>query len=195
MMRFRLPAAAVIAIVLLVSGCAQKEKGLVLQGESTVAATKAQPTGMPTPDPSLKHLDKFVGTWSMKGHLVGSDKENIVGKTTFHWLEGGFFMQQDVEMDFAGTTKIKSLELIGYDSATKAFASNVYSNLSPVPLPYKWDVQGNNLTITVSYGPLNATFNGLFSEDGKSFSGGWRPNAGADEKINVPYDIGGTRIE
>jgi hypothetical protein len=195
MKRFYLPAAAAIGIVLLLSGCAQKEKGLVLQGESPAASAKAQATGMPTPDPSLKHLDKLVGTWSMKGHLVGSDKENIVGKATFHWLEGGFFMQQDVEMDFAGTTRIKSLELIGYDSATKAFASNVYSNLSPVPLPYKWDVQGNNLTITVLYGPLNATFNGSFSEDGKSFSGGWRPNAGADEKINVPYDVGGTRIE
>jgi hypothetical protein len=130
-----LPAAAAIGIVLLVSGCAQKEKGLVLQGESPAAAAKAQTAGAPTPDPSLKSLDKFVGTWSMKGHLVGSDKENIVGKATFHWLEGGFFMQQDLEMDFAGM-RIRSLELIGYDSATKAFASNVYSILSPVPLPY-----------------------------------------------------------
>jgi hypothetical protein len=189
-----LPAAAAIGIVLLVSGCAQKEKGLVLQGESPAAAAKAQTAGAPTPDPSLKSLDKFVGTWSMKGHLVGSDKENIVGKATFHWLEGGFFLQQDLEMDFAGM-RIRSLELIGYDSATKAFASNLYSNLSPVPLPYKWEVQGDSLTISVSYGPLNATFTGTFSADGKSFSGGWRPNPGADEKVNVPYDVGGTRIE
>jgi hypothetical protein len=189
-----LPAAAAIGIVLLVSGCAQKEKGLVLQGESPAAAAKAQTAGALTPDPSLKSLDKFVGTWSMKGHLVGSDKENIVGKATFHWLEGGFFLQQDLEMDFAGM-RIRSLELIGYDSATKAFASNLYSNLSPVPLPYKWEVQGDSLTISVSYGPLNATFTGTFSADGKSFSGGWRPNPGADEKVNVPYDVGGTRIE
>ena len=189
-----LPAAAAIGIVLLAAGCAQKEKGLVLQGESPAAAAKAQTAGAPTPDPSLKSLDKFVGTWSMKGHLVGSDKENIVGKATFHWLEGGFFLQQDLEMDFAGM-RIRSLELIGYDSATKAFASNLYSNLSPVPLPYKWEVQGDSLTISVSYGPLNATFTGTFSADGKSFSGGWRPNPGADEKVNVPYDVGGTRIE
>jgi hypothetical protein len=190
-----LPAAAVIGIALLASGCAQKEKGLVLQGESPVAAAKAQPAGAPIPDPSLKNLDKFVGSWSMKGHLVGSDQENIVGKATFHWLEGGFFLQQDLEMDFAGMMRIKSLELIGYDSATKAFASNVYSNLSPVPLPYTWEVQGDSLTISVSHGPLNATFTGTFSADGKSFSGGWRPNPGADEKVNVSYDVGGTRIE
>jgi hypothetical protein len=195
MKNLSLLAAAAIGTMLLVTGCAQKEKGLTLQGESTAAATKARPAGVPTPDPSLKKLDKLVGTWSMKGHRVGSDKENIVGSATFHWLEGGFFLQQDVEMDFAGTMRIKSLELIGYDSETRAFASNVYSNLSPVPIPYKWDVQGDTLTISVSYGPLDATFKGSFSTDGRSFSGGWRPNPGADQAINVPYDIGGTRAE
>jgi hypothetical protein len=29
---------------------------------------------------------------------------------------------------------------------------------------------------------------------GRSFGGGWRPNPGADETINVPYDIGGRRL-
>ncbi len=91
--------------------------------------------------------------------------------------------------------KIQSLELVGYDPETKTFASSVYSNLSPVPLPYRWDLQDDTLTISVSYGPLNATFKGKFSKDGKSFSGGWRPNPGADETVNVPYDIGGTRLK
>jgi hypothetical protein len=44
----------------------------------------------------------LVGTWTLKGHLVGSDEENIVGEITFQWLEGGFFLQQDAEIDFAG---------------------------------------------------------------------------------------------
>ncbi len=136
----------------------------------------------------------LVGTWSMKGHLIGSDVENISGRTTFQWLDGGFFMQQDVEIDFAGIVKIKSRELIGYDADTKAFSSFVYSNLSPVPLPYKWDLRDETLTISVSYGPLDATFNGTFSKNSESFSGGWRPNPGADASINVPYDIGGTRV-
>jgi hypothetical protein len=30
--------------------------------------------------------------------------------------------------------------------------------------------------------------------DGESFSGGWRANPGADETVNVSYDIGGRRI-
>jgi hypothetical protein len=50
------------------------------------------------------------------------------------------------------------------------------------------------VTITVSHGPLDATFTGSWRDDG-TFSGGWRPNAGADETVNVPYDISGHRVD
>lgn len=148
----------------------------------------------PTPDPALKSLDRFVGTWSMEGHLVGSSENNIKGQASYRWLPGGFFLEQHIEMDFMGM-KIDSLELIGYDPETNTFPSTVYSNLSPMPLPYKWEVSHDTIKISVSYGPLDATFKGKFSKDGKSFSGGWRPNSGADETVNVPYDIGGTRVK
>ncbi|MGH2536740.1 MAG: DUF1579 family protein [Candidatus Promineifilaceae bacterium] len=149
---------------------------------------------LPQPDPALKRLDRLVGSWSMQGHLLGSDEENIHGKATFQWLAGGFFMQQDVEIDFAGQFHIVSHELIGYDPETGAFASNVYSNMSPTPLPYKWDLRGDKLTISVNYGAMDSSFEGDFSPDGNTFSGGWRPNPGADESINVAYDIGGQRL-
>jgi Protein of unknown function (DUF1579) len=151
--------------------------------------------GPPTPDPALKALDPFAGTWSMRGHLIGSDKENIVGQATFRWLEGGFFLLQDVEIDFAGLFDVKSHELVGYDPETKGFSSLVFSNLSPSPLPYRWEVQDRSVSISVNYGPLDATFNGEMTEDRNSFSGGWRPNRGADETVNVPYDIEATRLQ
>jgi hypothetical protein len=44
---------------------------------------------LPTPDPALRALDRFVGTWSMEGHLVGSDEITIKGQTTFRWRPGG----------------------------------------------------------------------------------------------------------
>lgn len=147
---------------------------------------------MPTPDPALKRLEAFVGTWSMEGHLVGSDEYNIRGRASYRWLPGGFFMEQRVELDFLGM-RIESQELIGYDPETGTFPSTVYSNLSPTPLPYRWEVRDGDVTISVSYGPLDATFTGAFSEHGDSFSGGWRPNPGADETVNVPYDISGRR--
>jgi Protein of unknown function (DUF1579) len=154
----------------------------------------ASPQGPPTPDPALRAFDPFIGTWRMKGHLIGSDEENIVGEATYRWLDGGFFLVQDVELDFAGMFEVKSHELIGYDPETKAFSSLVFSNLSPTPLPYRWEVQGRTLTISVNYGPLDATFKGEMGEDGNTLSGGWRPNPGADETVNVPYDIAGTRV-
>ena len=154
----------------------------------------AQETQAPTPNLALERLDRLVGTWTLKGHLVGSDQENIVGEISFQWLEGGFFLQQDAEIEFAGMFKVKARELIGYDPETESFASYVYSNFSPTPLPYKWDLRDDTLTISVSCAPLDATFEGEFSDDGDSFSGGWRPNPGADETINIPYDVTGNRV-
>ncbi len=148
---------------------------------------------MPQPDLALKRLDKLVGTWTLKGRTLNSEEDNISGQTTFEWLPGGFFLQQRIEMDFMGMP-IKSLELVGYDPATEAFSSSVYANMSPVPLPYQWDLRDDMLTISVSYAPMDATFVGKFSKDGKSFAGGWRPNPGADEMVNVPYDLGGARV-
>jgi hypothetical protein len=150
------------------------------------------------PDPALVRLDRLVGRWSMKGRSLGSKDDNISGTTTFSWLHGhkgtSFFLQQDMELDYAGT-KIKSREIIGYNPKTKAFSSYVYSNMAPDPWPYAWDVQGEVITISIKSGPMDATFNGKFSSDGNVFSGGWRPNPGADEVINAPYDITVTRID
>jgi Protein of unknown function (DUF1579) len=147
----------------------------------------------PTPDPALRRLDRLVGTWTLKGRLVGSDEETISGEINFHWLEGGFFLQQDAYIAFAGMFEVHARELIGYDPETEAFASYVYSNFSPTPLPYRWDLRDDTLTISVSHGVLDATFRGEFGDDGDSFSGGWRPNPGADETINIPYDVSGAR--
>ena len=155
----------------------------------------APPMQLPQPDPALKRLDFLVGRWGLKGHLVGSDEENIVGEASYEWLPGGFFLQQRVKLDFAGFAEIDSLELIGYDPETGAFKSYVFSNMSPEPLPYKWQVEDRSMAISVSYGPLDATYTGRFGEDRDSLSGGWRPNPGADETVNVPYDIAGTRLE
>jgi hypothetical protein len=148
----------------------------------------------PTPDPALRRLDPLIGEWTLTGNLIGSSEENIVGHASFRWLEGGFFLVQDVEIDFAGMYHVKSHELIGYDSATGAFSSYVYSNMAPEPLPYKWDLRGNKLSISVTYGPMDSSFESTISDDGNGFSGGWRANPGADPTINIPYDVRGSRV-
>ncbi len=94
-------------------------------------------------------------------------------------------------MDFAGFVEIESLELIGYDPSTQAFSSNAYFNLAPFALPYQWDLQDNVLEISTQA----SKFEGTFSEDGNTFSGGWRPVPGMEGPGNIPYDISGTRVK
>ena len=85
---------------------------------------------LPQPDAELKRLDRFVGSWTMEGHLLGSDETGIRGEATFCWLAGGFFLEQHMRMDFVGI-QMDSLELIGYDPESNGFPSTVYSNLAP----------------------------------------------------------------
>lgn len=150
-----------------------------------------QAQGPPPPSPELKRLEFFVGTWNMKGRTLDADEDNVSGTTTFEWLPGGFFLQQRVELNFAGF-EIKGLELIGYDPSTGKFPSTVYSSMVGTPIPYEYSVEGNEVTITTDLAG-GATFHGTLSEDGNSYSGGWRPNEGAEGPGNIAYDIWGTR--
>jgi hypothetical protein len=56
-------------------------------------------------------------------------------------------------------------------------------------------MHGDEWTIAIKHGPMDAKFTGRLSPDGDSFSGGWRPNPGADPKINSAYDVKGTRLK
>jgi hypothetical protein len=150
-------------------------------------------TGLPGPDPALRRLDRFVGTWEVTGRVLGSDRDNVSGRLTFEWLPGGFFLQQRVELDFAGM-EIRGLEVIGYDASTGRFPSTVYSSLVGVPIPYEYDVEGDRVTIRTELAG-GATFTGVWAEDGGSMSGGWRPDAGKEGPGNVAYDISGRRAQ
>jgi hypothetical protein len=145
------------------------------------------------PDPALAVLDRFVGEWVMEGSMLGSDETTIKGRASYRWLPGGFFLEQRVELAFAGMVQVDSLELVGYDPQSQTFPSRVYSNMSPQALPYTWSIEGDDVTITVVHGPLDATFHGRFNNGGDTFAGGWRPNPGADENVNFPYDVSGHR--
>jgi hypothetical protein len=40
----------------------------------------ASPHQPPGPDPALKRLDPFMGTWDMRGRTLDSDVDNVVGR-------------------------------------------------------------------------------------------------------------------
>jgi hypothetical protein len=99
---------------------------------------EAQNQGMPTPDPALKRLNRLVGTWSMKGHPIGSDEDSITG-TAPH--SNGCRREMMTVLGFpCSRTWIwimqvnqSSHEFMGYNPKTKAFSSYVYSKMLLIP--------------------------------------------------------------
>ncbi len=138
----------------------------------------------PQPSLALQRLEKLVGTWDMRGQTLDAKEDNISGQVTIEWLPGGFFLQQRGEMEVMGFTA-QSLEIVGYDPATEAFSSHVYSSMGETAAPYHWDIEGDVLT----HWNEISKYTGTFSEDGNSITGGWRPIAGQEGPGNIAYDV------
>jgi hypothetical protein len=58
----------------------------------------------PGPSPDLQGLDRLVGTWQVTGGAEGT--------VTYEWLDGGFFLLQQVELEQYGQ-RVKGIEVIG----------------------------------------------------------------------------------
>ncbi len=152
--------------------------------------TNPQSVSKPKPDPALKHLEKLVGTWDLKGRTLNSKQDNISGQVTIEWLPGGFFLQLRGETR-VGEFAVQSLEIIGYDPSTDTFPSVVYSDMGGTPVPYHWDLRGNTLT----HAGAGAKYTGTFSEDGTTITGGWRPEEGVEATDGNSYDAMMSRME
>jgi hypothetical protein len=98
------------------------------------------------PNPALKRLEKLVGIWDIKGRTVGSKEDDVTGRMTSEWPPGGFFLKQRGEIN-CSSSKVQSLEIIGRDPSSQNLPSSVYSNISGDISPYRWDVQGNTVTL------------------------------------------------
>lgn len=149
----------------------------------------AQPHPPSTPHPALWRLDRLVGTWEIRGRTPESQDDNISGRVTIEWLPGGFFLQQRGEMQFQGM-QVHSLEVVGYDPATAAFPSYVFSNMDGVAARYGWDVQGD----TVTHWTDGSKYTGFFSADGNTLTGAWRPEEGREGPDNIAYEATMLRV-
>src|SRR6476469_594883 len=86
---------------------------------ATSEQTSMQPPG---PDPALKALDMFVGTWRVTGRTLGADEDNVAGTLRFEWLPGGIFLQQHDEID--GRAFTIRTELAGGATYTGSFSTD-----------------------------------------------------------------------
>jgi hypothetical protein len=67
----------------------------------------------------------------------------VDGRTTFEWMEGGFFLLQRV--DFTGS---KSIEVIGHDEESGSLKSHYFGNGGGI-LEYAYELEGDTLTVSI----------------------------------------------
>ena len=138
----------------------------------------------PEPDLDLKSLDRLVGSWEISG--------GAQGKTTYEWMEGGFFLIQHVDLEQYGQ-KIKGLEIIGHErqfgaEPSEEIKSRFYDNVGNT-LDYVYELEGDTLTIWAGEKGSPAYYKGKFSDDGNTMNGAWvYPGGGG-------YDSTATRVK
>ena len=85
-------------------------------------------TTAPKPDPEVKKFDVFLGHWTYAGEYKAGPlgpASKVTGEMSMKPILGEFFFQdQATEKGPMGESHV--LEIIGYDSASKAFFSNEY---------------------------------------------------------------------
>ena len=146
---------------------------------AAVGPTGEAPTGppeQPPPDPRLRRLDPFVGTWSMQGRETAEYGE-IRGTLSYEWMEGGYFLLQHVEIDPPGHP-VRGIEVIGYGRdwegrAPKDCTSHFFDN-DGNNFEYVYEVcDDGTVTIWGGYVGSPAAFRGRFSEDRRTLTGRW----------------------
>jgi hypothetical protein len=124
---------------------------------------------MPTPNPDLKSLDRLVSTCKQSG--------GIDGEITYEWMEGVFFLTQDVDLEQDGQ-KIKGMEIIRHlqlfgEEPSNDIKSRFYSFLDGMTLDYVYEIEGDTLTIWGGERGSPAYYKGEFSDDGNTLIGSW----------------------
>jgi hypothetical protein len=139
------------------------------------------PQQPPQPNPDLKSLDKLVGTWKITG---GAE-----GQVTYAWMEGGFFLIQQVALEQAGQ-RIRGIEIIGHlqpygEAPSKEIKSRYYDSTGST-LDYVYEIEEDTLTIWFGERGSPAYYKGTFSADGNTLTGSWvYPGGGGYASIAV----------
>jgi hypothetical protein len=114
----------------------------------------------PMPNPALKSLARLLGAWRVLGEANG--------QVTFKWMEGGFFMVQDINL-----ADIKGIEFIGYEENTGKLLSHYFDSNGSY-LEYTYQVSETAYIVSVDMPGIKGRFTGNFSNNGNVISGEWK---------------------
>ncbi|MFD6948490.1 hypothetical protein A6A08_18770 [Nocardiopsis sp. TSRI0078] len=135
-------------------------------------------------DAALTALDRLVGTWKVTGGAEGT--------VTYRWMEGGFFLIQDVRLHQYGQ-EVVGMEIIGRERPFGAeepgedLRSRFYDSQGNT-FDYVYELEGDVLTIWAGEKGSPAFFRGEFNAEGDTMAGPWTYPGGGG------YDSTMTRI-
>ena len=143
-----------------------------------VDTANPQPTQQLRPNPDMRTLEKLIGTWQVTGDAEGT--------VTYEWAEGGFFLLQHVDLG-----DNKGLEVIGHElkygeEPSTDIRSRYYGFSEGETLDYTYEVAADTLTIWMGDRGSPAYYEGTFSEDGNTLTGGWHyPGGGGYSTVST----------
>lgn len=140
----------------------------------------ANTTQAPRPDERIRALDRLVGTWKVTGGAEGT--------VAYRWMEGGFFLVQDVELEQYGQS-VTGFEVIGREKPFGAerpsedIHSRFYDSQGNT-FDYVYELDGDTLTIWAGEKGSPAYFRGTFDEGGDALTGAWvYPGGGGYDSV------------
>lgn len=122
------------------------------------------------PDPALRLLDMFVGTWKTEGEIKADGDTPAIpieGTDTYEWLPGGYFLFHQVDIRMGGE-QIDSVEIIGYDPANGKYPMHYFGYQGSKGIMYA-TVEKN----TWIFAGETERFTGSFNDSGTVISGKW----------------------
>ncbi|MEU3603831.1 hypothetical protein ABZ714_34770 [Streptomyces sp. NPDC006798] len=133
------------------------------------ATTPENATGTAGPDAALRALDRLVGTWRVGGGAEGT--------VTYRWLEGGYFLLQDIALEqygqpVVGIEMIGRLKEFGAEAPGQDIRSRYYDSMGNT-FDYVYEIDGDTLTIWGGEKGSPAYYKAEFSADGNTLSGAW----------------------
>jgi hypothetical protein len=158
-------------------------------------ADTTRPSGQatPAPHPALRALDPLAGTWQLHGRIAESGDE-LVGRLRREWMDGGFYLVQQVDLDYGGTP-VTGTEYVGHDAEGGLLRSYFFSSDGPGPfggvaMEYVWEIAGRDVTIWGGFVGSPANWRGTLSDDGRVMTGRWEwPGGGYEATLTRVEDL------
>ncbi len=136
------------------------------------------PAGRP---PALSRLDALLGSWEMEvsfeAGYFGPGSPPVAdrgGHTTFHWLDGEFFLIQRFTVDNPAAPN--GIAIIGMSDVAETFSQHYYDSRGVVRI-YQMSLNDGIWKLWREAPGFWQRYSGVLADDGKTIKGAWEGSA------------------